>query len=516
MSPEDRSDERATRREWLGLAVIALPCVLYSMDLTVLDLAVPALSVRLRPTGAELLWILDVYGFLVAGSLITMGTLGDRIGRRRLLLFGASAFGAASIFAAFAGSAGALIAARAVLGVAGATLAPSTLSLIRNMFREPAERRLAIGVWVSSYSAGTALGPLIGGVVLEHFWPGAAFLIGVPPMLLLLLTGPFLLPEFRDPRAGTLDLQSAGLSLAAVLLVVCGLKWIADGDFGGAPVACIATGALLGALFLRRQPRLATPLLDLGLLRSPVFRTALAAYGLSSFVALGMYVLVAQYLQLVLGLSPLRAGAWTVPLALAFIAGSLLTPVLSRRVALGVLLPAGLALAAAGFALLTRLEADGGPVLAGVSLALFALGLSPVITLSTDVMVGSVAPERAGATAALSETSSELGGALGIALLGSVGTFAFRRAMEAAPLSAMRAAATARRTLTAALAAARELDGPARTELVESARFAFTHSVRIAAGIATVITLVLALTTAVVLRRDREPSRLATNERAPS
>jgi DHA2 family multidrug resistance protein-like MFS transporter len=229
-----------------------------------------------------------------------------------------------------------------------------------------------------------------------------------------------------------------------------------------------------------------------------------------------MYVFVAQYLQLVLGLAPLRAGAWTVPLALAFIAGSLLTPILSRRVALAVLLPAGLAVAASGFALLTRLEPHGGPVLASAALTLFALGLSPVFTLATDVMVGSVAPERAGAAAALSETSSELGGALGIALLGSIGTFAYRRAMEAAPLSATRDAASARRTLSAVLAAARELDGPARTELVESAHLAFTHSVRIAAGIATVITLVLALTTAVVLRRDREPSRLAMNERAPS
>src|SRR6188474_2903990 len=191
---------RAGRREWLGLAVIALPCVLYSMDLTVLELAVPRLSADLKPTAAQLLWILDIYGFLVAGSLITMGTLGDRIGRRRLLMIGAAAFGVASVIAAFSTSAEMLIATRALLGLAGATLAPSTLSLIRNMFLDQQQRTVAIGIWISSYSVGAAIGPLVGGILLEHFWWGSVFLIGVPVMVLLLVVGPMLLPEFRDPE----------------------------------------------------------------------------------------------------------------------------------------------------------------------------------------------------------------------------------------------------------------------------------------------------------------------------
>src|SRR5688500_15459238 len=193
---------KAGRREWIGLAVIALPCLLYSMDLTVLNLALPRLSADLKPSSSELLWIVDVYGFLVAGMLITMGTLGDRIGRRRVLLMGAALFGVASVLAAFSTSASMLIAARAVLGIAGATLAPSTLSLIRNMFLDPGERTAAIGVWVMSYSAGAAVGPVIGGVLLEYFWWGSVFLINVPVMLLLLALGPVLLPEFRDPAAG--------------------------------------------------------------------------------------------------------------------------------------------------------------------------------------------------------------------------------------------------------------------------------------------------------------------------
>src|SRR5215216_3791493 len=189
----------ATRREWIGLAVIALPCLLYAMDLTVLTLAVPSLTADLHPSATELLWIVDIYGFLVAGCLITMGTLGDRIGRRRLLLTGAAAFGAASVLAAFSTSPEMLIASRAILGIAGATLAPSTLSLIRSMFHNPHQRTVAIGIWIASFSAGAAIGPLVGGVLLERFWWGSVFLLAVPVMALLLAVGPRLLPEHKDP-----------------------------------------------------------------------------------------------------------------------------------------------------------------------------------------------------------------------------------------------------------------------------------------------------------------------------
>ena len=227
MTPAE-TPQKAGRREWIGLAVIALPCLLYSMDLTVLNLALPAISEDLRPSSSELLWIVDIYGFLVAGLLITMGTLGDRIGRRRLLLIGAASFGAASVLAAFASSAPMLIAARALLGVAGATLAPSTMALIFNMFADPGERKIAIGVWIASFSAGAAVGPLVGGALLELFWWGSVFLIGVPVMALLLVLGPRLLPESRDPDAGRLDLASAALSLGAVLAVIFALKRLAE------------------------------------------------------------------------------------------------------------------------------------------------------------------------------------------------------------------------------------------------------------------------------------------------
>ena len=407
--------------------MIALPCLLYSMDLTVLNLALPAISADLQPTSAQLLWIMDIYGFLVAGLLITMGALGDRIGRRRLLLIGAAGFGVASVLAAFSTSAEMLIATRAALGIAGATLAPSTLSLIRNMFREPGERRFAIGVWITSYSAGGAIGPLVGGVLLEHFWWGSVFLAGVPVMALLLAVGPALLPEFRDPEAGRPDLASAALSLAAVLPVIYGIKRIAEGGAAWLPLLCILAGLAAGAVFVQRQHRLADPLIDLRLFRAPAFSVSLATYTLGTFVAFGSFLFIAQYLQRVLGLSPLQAGLWMLPFFVGWISGSMLAPLLARRLRPAFALSAGLVLATGGFGLLTRV--DGGSALAVLvsGSLLVSLGLAPVFTLATDVIVGAAPPERAGAASAISETGSELGGALGIALLGSLATAVYGR-----------------------------------------------------------------------------------------
>src|SRR5687768_8626368 len=253
MTGENAVPARATRREWIGLAVLTLAALVYAMDLTVLNLAVPLISADLRPTSAQLLWIIDIYGFLVAGLLITMGTLGDRIGRRKLLLGGAAGFGLASLLAAFSTSPEMLIASRAIMGIAGATVAPSTLSLIFTMFLDPKQRTTAIGFWIAAYSAGGAIGPVLGGVLLEFFWWGSVFLIGVPVMAVLLLLGPRTLPEYRDPDARPLDLLSAAMSLLAILGVVYGLKEIAQDGVAPMPVLSIVTGLLVGALFVRRQ-----------------------------------------------------------------------------------------------------------------------------------------------------------------------------------------------------------------------------------------------------------------------
>ena len=463
---------RATRREWLGLAVIALPCLLYAMDLTVLNLAVPALSAELKPTPSQLLWILDIYGFMVAGLLIPMGALGDRIGRRRLLLAGAAFFGVASVLAAFSTSAEMLIATRALLGIAGATVAPSTLSLIRNMFHDPRERTLAIGVWISSYSAGSAIGPVLGGVLLEWFWWGSVFLLAVPVMVLLLIVGPLLLPEYRDPAAGRMDLPSAALSLGAVLAVIYGVKRIAEQGPGMAALAAIAAGLAIGALFLRRQARLADPMIDLHLFRQPGFSAALAIYSVCSCVAFGVFIFLSQYLQLVLGLSPLWAGLWIVPFAAAFIAGSMTAPLLAARFGKQRVVVGGLLVAAAGFVMVALLERGAPAAWMATAFVVYSLGLAPVFTLATDLVVGSAPPERAGAASALSETGSEFGGALGIALLGSLGTFIYRVRMDAAGLP-VDVAEAARVSLGGAVDLARQIGGAAGERLLVACQEAF-------------------------------------------
>jgi DHA2 family multidrug resistance protein-like MFS transporter len=496
---------KATRREWVGLAVIALPCMLYAMDLTVLNLAVPHLSADLKPTSTQLLWILDIYGFLVAGSLITMGTLGDRIGRRRLLLLGAAAFGVTSVIAAYSRSAGMLIAARALLGLAGATIAPSTLSLIRNMFHDPHQRTFAISVWVTSYSIGGVIGPLLGGVMLEYFWWGSVFLLAVPVMLLLLAVGPKLLPEYRDPNAKPIDLLSAVLSLASILLVIYGLKRAAEHGLGLAAALSVAAGVLIGVVFARRQRRLEHPLIDLELFRSRTFSAALVAYMLGTFAVFGAYVFIAQYLQLVLGLTPLKAGLWTLPSFAMFIAGSMIVPMLARRFPSTQLIGAGLVIAAVGLSLLTLLGTASPLAVIVTGTVIYSLGFTPVVILATDIIVGSAPVERAGSASAISETSSELGGALGVAILGSIGVAVYRARMESAvPIGVPSdASEIARGTLGGASAVADRLAGPVGTELLSAARDAFTQAFVVTAAVNALLVLATAIAATLTLRHMR-------------
>ena len=432
----------AGRREWTGLAVLALACLLYAMDLTVLHLAVPALSEDLRPSSSELLWITDIYGFMVAGLLITMGTLGDRIGRRRLLLTGAAAFGVVSVVAAFSTSPAMLIGSRALLGVAGATLAPSTLSLIFVMFPGPRQRSTAIGIWITSFSAGGAIGPVLGGVLLERFWWGLVFLLAVPVMVLLLVLGPRVLPEYRAPGAGRLDLASAAMLLFAVLAVIFGLKQVAQDGFGWLAAAAVVAGLAAGVVFVRRQLRLPDPMIDLRLFRGRAFSASLAANFLGIFIAVGYFLFVAQYLQLVLGLSPLQAGLWSLPSA-------------------------------------------GG------------------------LIVGSAPPERAGAASGISETGSELGGALGIAILGSIGVAVYRSHLAGTLPAGVpsQAAAAAQDTLGGAVGVAGHLPGGAGAALLAAARAAFTTGLQVTAAISAAAAIGIAVLATVLLRSVRGASQ---------
>ncbi|WP_234265373.1 MFS transporter [Hydrogenophaga sp. NFH-34] len=491
---------RATAREWWGLAVIALPCLVYAMDLTVLNLAVPALSRALAPSASQLLWIIDIYGFLVAGCLITMGTLGDRIGRRRLLLAGAAFFAVASVLAAFARTPAELIALRALLGMAGATLAPSTLSLIRNMFHDETQRQFAIGVWITAFSVGSAIGPLVGGWLLEHFWWGSVFLPAVPVMVLLLVLGPRLLPEYRDQNAGRIDLPSVLLSLAAVLGLIYAVKAMAEHGPSLPRLALLLAGLGVGAVFLRRQRQIPYPLLELRLFAIPAFRTAIVAYALSCLAMFGIYIFIAQFLQMVLMLSPLQAGWATVPWALGFVVGSLvLAPRLASRYGPGPVMVGGLAAASAG--MLAMAAADGPAalwVLVG-GMIVISLGMAPVFAIGTEQIITSAPPERAGAASSIAETASEFSGALGIALFGSAGTLIYRHQLAQSGLGGLPPEALA--TLGGALQAAEHLPAETARALVPAAQAAFTDALQFTALAGAALVLLASLLAARMQRR---------------
>ncbi|WP_242580699.1 MFS transporter [Amycolatopsis sp. 195334CR] len=487
---------KAGRREWAALAVLVLPVLLISVDMTVLGFALPYLSEDLAPTGTEQLWIVDIYSFMLAGLLVLMGTLGDRIGRRKLLLAGAVAFGAASVLAAFATSPWLLIAARALLGVGGATLMPSTLSLIRGIFVDPTQRRVAIAVWSAGFSGGMALGPVLGGWLLEHFWWGSVFLINVPVMLVLLVAGPLLLPEARDPNPGRFDPLSAVLSLATMLPVVYGIKLFAEHGFDLVAVVSVLAGAGIGVLFVRRQQVLTDPMLDLGLFRNRAFSTSVVTNLLGVFSLTGLLFLVPQYLQLVLGLRPMVAALWLLPTTVAGVAGALLAARLARRIPVSTLIGTGLLIAAGGFALLLGIGVDSGLAALVIGFVLVSIGVALSETLTNDLIITAAPPERAGAASAISETGFELGGALGTAVIGSVATAVYRAGV---PESAGEAA---RETLGGAAAT---LDG----DLLHTAREAFVSGLHVTAVLGTLLLAYTAVQAMVLLRRRRETAEVA-------
>jgi DHA2 family multidrug resistance protein-like MFS transporter len=499
---ETRSTTLAGRREWTGLAVLALPTLLLSLDMSVLHLAVPHLAADLRPSSTELLWIIDIYGFMVAGFLVTMGTLGDRIGRRRLLMAGGAAFGAASVAAAFATSPEVLIAARAALGIAGATLMPSTLALISNMFTDLRQRGVAIAVWMSCFMGGMVIGPLVGGLLIEVAWWGAVFLLAVPVMVLLLATAPRLLPEYRDEQAGRLDPASVVLSLATVLPVVFAVKEFAKDGSSALAVPVLAAGLAVGVVFVRRQRTLADPMLDLSLFRNRRFTAALSIVSVGALIMGGVFLLVSQYLQLVAGLSPVQAGVALVPQALAVVAGSLIAPRLARRFRAEFVLGFGMLVAAGGILLFTKVGTDGSDsmvlVVLGMSVASFGMG--PQGVLCTEMVIGSVPARKAGAASAMSETTGEFGIAMGIALFGSIGTAVYRDELTLPP--GLPGGTEAAESLASATNVAAGLDQHLATALLTPAREAFTSGVHTVAAIGAVVVAVFAVVGMVALRRS--------------
>ncbi|MGO1808897.1 MFS transporter [Brevibacterium aurantiacum] len=498
------------RSRWLGLAVLTLPVILTSMDITILHIAIPTITHELTPSPSQTLWILDAYGFLLAGLLIVMGNIGDRIGRRRLLLIGAALFGVASTLAAFAPTPEVLIAARALMGIGGATLMPSTLSLIRNMFTDPAERTRAIGIWTASLSGGIALGPIIGGLLLEAFWWGSVFLINVPVIVLLLVLAPRLVPEYRSPTSARLDVLSVLLSFAAILPVVWAVKTAAEElAFTPATVIGLVVGVLAGAVFFIRQRRLQSPLVDVGLFANPRFSGAVLGAGLAMFSLVGVMFYSAQYLQLVAGLSPLHAGLAMLPIMIAVGGMSVLASVLVPRFGYPLVFGAGAAVAAGGMLALSRVPVDDGLIVAIVASAFIGAGIAPMMTLATDVVVGSAPLNRSGAASALSETAAELGAALGIAVLGSIGTALYRsRVLDGVPDDLPPdATEVVGSSLGAAVSVAEQLPAEAATHLADLARHAFVDGLGAATITGGLVLVVTAIVCPLLLHWGRPPAQ---------
>lgn len=488
------------RRRWIALGVLMLPVLLISVDNTVLAFALPAISAALRPSGTALLWIVDVYPLLLAGLLVPMGSLGDRIGRRRLLMIGSAGFALLSVLAGLAPSAPVLIALRALMGVFGSMLMPATLSLIRNIFTDATERRTAIAVWAAAFSGGAALGPILGGFLLEHFWWGSVFWMAVVMLIPLLVLAPTLVPESRDPQPGPVDPVSIVLALATMTPFVWAIKTAADQGVSLAVVLAAGLALTAGTVFVRRQLGRPRPMLDVRLFTVPTFSASVAANLLSVFSMIGFLYFISQHLQLVSGRSPMGAGLLLVPgLAVTVIAGFVVVRVV-RTVRPAHAMAAGLVMNAVGYGVVLLSGNAGSDAGLVVAFAILGAGVGTAETISNDLILASVPAERAGAASAISETAYETGAVLGTAVLGSILNAAYRAHIELPAQLTDGAASAAGQTLGGAHEVASTLPGPTARALLRSAREAFDSGVGITASVGLVLMFASAAMVLVVMR----------------
>ncbi|MFE0136418.1 MFS transporter [Streptomyces sp. NPDC059037] len=504
-STQQRTSQAEVERSpgrWLALAVLVLAVLLVAVDATVLGLATPYISEDLEPTGTQLLWIGDIYSFVIAGLLVSMGSLGDRIGRKKLLLTGAVAFGAVSVLNAYATSPEMLMLARALLGVAGATLMPSTLALIRNIFHDPRERSLAVGIWGAMASAGAAVGPVVGGFLLEHFWWGSVFLINLPVMAVLVLVGIKFLPESKNPAPGPWDLISVVLSLIGMIAIVYAIKEAAAHGIRWD----VAVAGLLGVTaltwFVRRQLTLTAPLLDMRLFRNRGFSAAVLADLLTILGLSGLVFFLSQFLQLVQGRPPFEAGLAELPAAVGAVGAGLIAGMVARRFSVRAVVAGGLAAVGVALAALTTLSQSTGYPILGALLLIVGIGAGFSFTVTADVILSSVPKEQAGAASAVSETAYELGAALGIALLGTIVTGVYRD-FTAPAGTPPEVASAAHESLGGAVESVAGLPARQSQELLASAQEAFVDGLRLAAGVGAAVLLATAVAAWFLLRGSK-------------
>ena len=496
-SNKDAAPSGAGRyRKWLGLCVLMLPVLLVTVDNTILGFALPPISSALHPSASQQLWMIDAYSLVLAGLLITMGGIGDRVGHRALLLVGATGFALVSALTALSESAAQLIAGRAFMGIFGAMLMPSTLALIRTLFQDREQRRVAVAVWATTLTVGSALGPLIGGVLLEFFnWP-SIFLIAVPVLIPLLVFGPWLLPESQKAAAARIDFYSVLLSVLAMAGVVYGIKHVAASGLDRMAALGFIVGALAGVGFVRRQLRLPTPLMDLKLFTNGSFTGSIFVNLLSLALLVGFVFFTTQALQIMLGLSPLRASLALVPgQVMAIVIGMAVVPV-AQRVAAHRLVPILLAFTAAAFLLVASF--GSGLLTLVVAFALLNIGVGAIATVSNDLVLSAVPPEKASAASAISETAYEVGVVLGTTVLGGLVTAFYRGALRLPESLSDSQAWLAGETLAGAYGVATGIGEPDGARLISAASEAFGHGITVVSW----LTGMLVLVAMVVARRS--------------
>lgn len=506
LHPSPSSTGRASARTWTGLAVLLLPALLVAMDISILFIAGPAIAADLAPTASQWLWMMDIYSFVMAGLLLTMGNVGDRIGRRRLLLIGATVFGLGSACLALAPSAEVFIAARVLLGIGAATLAPSTLALIRSMFHDPDQRRIAVGAWTAAFAGGAVAGPVIGGLLLEHLWWGSVFLINVPVMVVLLAAAPLLVPESRDPASRGFDLPGAVLSLAGIISVVYAGKRFAEYGPDGTAFVALAAGAALSASAVMWMRRSRHPLIDLSLFTRPAFSAAVGTNTAAGFAMAGLGLLAFTFLQAVHDLSPLRAALTALPTVIGTVLGASFAAKSGSRVRPAPLVVTGFLISAAGLVVVGRVTPDGhvAMFIAGYTVLTFGIGM--LGTLANSLVLETAPPGRASTAAATSETGMVLGEAFGIAIFGTVSSALYQRLM-AGEEALTGLPPEAGETVAGDIALAERLPTGEAVVLIQAAREAFTSGVTTVALAAAALFSLTAIAMGLALRHAPRTER---------
>jgi EmrB/QacA subfamily drug resistance transporter len=469
-------EHQAHTRRWLVLGVMCLSLLLIVMDNTIVNVALPTLQRDLDASTTQLQWVVDAYILVFAGLLLTMGSLGDRFGRRGALAIGLSVMGTASILSSFADSADQLIATRALMGVGGAMIMPATLSIITNVFTDRRERAQAIAIWSATAGAAVAIGPVTGGWLLEHFWWGSVFLVNVPVVVVALVLGQLFVPTSRDPSAPPIDVPGALLSIAGLVVLVWAIIEGPGGWTDPEILGAFALAAVLLGVFIVWERRVRFPMLDMSFFRNPRFSAASGAIMLTFFAMFGSLFLLTQFLQSILGYTPLEAGIRLLPMAGVMLVISPLSAKVVERIGSKIVVATGLTVGALGLVIASRLTAGASYPEVLVALVVLAAGLALVMPPATESIMGSLPLAKAGVGSAVNDTTRQVGGALGVAVLGSVmsSTYGPRvsEAISGLPLSSEQATAI-HDQIGAAMRAAAEIGGPAGRALADVASRGF-------------------------------------------